>query len=226
MVAIRCNCAARSSWGDQEVLFVSAPSDRRWYWRSRVFERYDGGNWTPSATLRVADFEPPLEVQYDAASLGDARASVTQTFTIANTGLRLIHTAPQPLTVDVEGRIDPAPHRRDRAAADGCVGHTAAPRAGAGAPATPPVSQVSIATADQLRQAGDSYPAWISNPDDPNLYVSSTISPRVLQYWPTPSPSRAALPTITIVPGQSKAGCDRTSVITNASRRRPTASTR
>lgn len=42
--------------GDQIIMFIDAPQEQRLYWRSRVFERYSDGRWTPSATLRISDF--------------------------------------------------------------------------------------------------------------------------------------------------------------------------
>ncbi|MGB1288794.1 MAG: hypothetical protein ACPG7F_19830, partial [Aggregatilineales bacterium] len=45
--------------GDGIILYASAPNDRRYYWRSRVFEGYNNGSWSSTASLRVTDTSSP-----------------------------------------------------------------------------------------------------------------------------------------------------------------------
>jgi hypothetical protein len=46
--------------GDQVILLVDATTDYRYYWKSRVFERYVNGRWSPSATRSVPYLVEPL----------------------------------------------------------------------------------------------------------------------------------------------------------------------
>src|SRR5690606_4231739 len=90
--------------GDQIIMLIDAPVENRYYWRSRVFERYNDGHWQPSATRRVPDLTPPMSIiQPQGGDLG--RININQTITM-NSPSRLIYTAPQPLSVSVGGRID------------------------------------------------------------------------------------------------------------------------
>jgi transglutaminase-like putative cysteine protease len=165
--------------GDQPVLFVSAPNDRRWYWRSRVFERYDTGQWTPSSTWRVTDATAPIDLILSQEYVGDRRIAVTQTFTIGSGGSRLIYAAPQPQSIDLSGRVDLV--RLNESAGDSSPVNISVARPlrvleqGTRYNVT---SLISVATADELRSAGTDYPQWVINP---NTYVGMSLSPRVVQ---------------------------------------------
>ncbi|XWX04531.1 transglutaminaseTgpA domain-containing protein [Aggregatilineales bacterium SYSU G02658] len=165
--------------GDQPVMFVQAPTDRRWYWRSRVFERYEVGRWSPSATWRVTDATIPIELLLSAEYLGTARVPVVQHFTVGNGGARLVYGAPQPKTFSLTGRIDLA--RLDEELGDASPVNMSVIRplrvleTGATYTVT---SMVSVATADQLRAAGTDYPEWAINP---NTFLGTALSPRVVQ---------------------------------------------
>lgn len=162
--------------GNQTVMLVSVPNDgRRYYWRSRVFERYDGGQWAPSANLRVPDLTPPIEILVNNELVGQKRRPVEQIFTLAIRS-RLLYTAPQPLSINLAGRIDlryidepintlmnVSVIRPDRVQERG-TSYVA-------------LSSMSDATAFDLRAAGVNYPAWVANP---NLVVG-TVSPAVEQ---------------------------------------------
>ncbi len=94
--------------GDQVVMLVSVQpesSERRWYWRSRVFDNYAGSTWTSAATTRLTDPEAPFQVIQQPFFEG-ARTPVLQTFTIAMNASRLIYTLPQPDRVDLATRTD------------------------------------------------------------------------------------------------------------------------
>lgn len=162
--------------GDQTVMLVSAPNDgRRYYWRSRVFERYDGGQWAPSANLRVPDLVPPIEILVNNELIGQKRRAVEQTFTLAIRS-RLLYTAPQPLSLSLSGRIDLryidepintlmniSVIRPDKVQERG-ASYTV-------------ISSMSDATAFDLRSAGVNYPMWVANP---NL-MAGPVSPAVEQ---------------------------------------------
>ncbi|MCA9914861.1 MAG: hypothetical protein KC496_16020, partial [Anaerolineae bacterium] len=151
--------------GDQEILFVDAPTEYRYYWRSRVFERYVDGRWSPSATRRVPDLSPPLSIIMPAGSEG-GRVTVSQTFTMGIPS-RLIYTAPQPLSVSLPGRIDLLRTAGDQddpnsAMNISVIRPTQVIDRGESYTA---LSAISVASADQLRSAGTDYPEWVANPN-------------------------------------------------------------
>lgn len=168
--------------GDQPILFVNAPNNpnMRYYWRSRVFERYDAGQWLPSSTWRVTDRTPPLEILLNEALIGRERVAITQTFTIANGGSRLLYALAQPSQISVGGRVDVV--RVDESLEDLSPMNVSVMRPlrvlerGESYNA---VSLVSTATADQLRNAGTTYPEWVSNP---NAFIGLSVSQRVVQF--------------------------------------------
>ncbi len=152
--------------GEQTVFYVEAPQDRRYYWRSRVFERYDNGRWQPAAEYRVVDRTAPLDINWDQEVMGAARQRIAQTFTVAMSGTRLIYAAPQPASVSVAGQTD--------------IRRTL-PMLEAESPMNVSVirplnvlsrgteytveSLVSTATAFELRAAGTDYPDWVRDPN-------------------------------------------------------------
>lgn len=172
------NLSGAISLGDQVVMRVSAPTDRRYYWRSRVFERYANGRWSPSATLRVPDFNPPLDIITDDETLGAARVTVAQTFTIGDAPSRLFYTAPQPVQISGAGRIDLSYTRENVSPQPMNVSVIRPANVLRPNDTYQVISMVSVATANQLRQAGTSYPEWVVNP---NTFVGAGVSPRVTQ---------------------------------------------
>lgn len=164
------------SLGDEVVFTVDAPpSTQRYYWRSRVFERYADGQWSPSADLRITDRTAPLEVAMNREVIGGGRQSVRQRFTVGASSTRIYYAAPQPQRIDGTGRIDLI--YTDKPAATSMNVSVIRPlkllRRG---DAYTVDSLVSTATADELRRASANYPAWVSGP---NLYVG-VRNPRVL----------------------------------------------
>ncbi len=163
--------------GEQVVLLVEAPNvGHRYYWRSRVFERYEEGQWSPSASLRVTDTNLPLDVKQNEQTLGLARQPIEQRFTIGTNSSRLYHVAQQPDIVNATGQIDlsyidePANNLMNISV----MRPLQVLRRGDTYTAT---SQLSVATADQLRSAPTNYPEWVTGA---NLYVGN-VSGRVLQ---------------------------------------------
>jgi transglutaminase-like putative cysteine protease len=171
------NLSGAIKLGDFPVLYVQAPPDRRYYWRSRVFERYDFGQWSPSATWRITDNVPPIDLILSEAIVGQARQTVAQTFTIVTNSTSLIYAAAQPSQISVNGRIDVT--RVDESLGELSPMNVSVIRPlrvlEVGASYTA-VSLVSNATPDQLRAAGTDYPEWVRNP---NLFVGSFLSERV-----------------------------------------------
>jgi hypothetical protein len=166
--------------GDQPILFVQAPNDgRRYYWRSRVFERYENGQWSPSSTWRITDGNAPINLNLAPEFIGTQRQPVSHTFTVATIASRLLYSTGQPQTFDTTGRVDLL--RLDENLGENSpmnVSVVRPLRALEPGMSFTSVGLVSTATADQLRSAGTNYPQWVTNPNT----FSGTISPRVIEF--------------------------------------------
>lgn len=146
--------------GDQEVLIVQAPTDRRYYWRSRVFDTYELGQWSSGASIRLTTPQSPLSIVLEADR---AREAVEQLHTVAMRSTRLVYGAPQLQSVDLATRTYLSYIYQN---VDASPMNVSAVR-----PIQPLVrgeqytvtSLMSIATADELRAAGTAYPDWIIN---------------------------------------------------------------
>ncbi|MCB9461801.1 MAG: hypothetical protein H6670_19280 [Anaerolineaceae bacterium] len=164
--------------GDQIIFLVNVPNDgTRYYWRSRVFEHYSNGRWLPSATLRVSDFSPPLDINYDPNIVGSSRRPLNQTFTISSAPSRIIHTAPQPVEVSIEGRMDLLRTQGEDPNSPVNLSVIRPRRVLNPGDTYTATSLLSTATAFDLRAAGTSYPEWVSVP---NAQMPQGISPRVV----------------------------------------------
>jgi transglutaminase-like putative cysteine protease len=172
--------------GNQTVLLVTAPPGRRYYWRSRVFDTYEGGRWLPAADTRLTDPQSPLSVLHEPYVAG-ARTPVSQTFTIGERASRLVYTAPQTLSVDMPTRTDLRyigsddrfvnPERGSgdvKAMNISVIRPVRVLRPGESYAAT---SLISTASASQLRAAPAVYPQWVR---DLYLYVSPSVSGRTI----------------------------------------------
>jgi transglutaminase-like putative cysteine protease len=161
--------------GDDTVFLVQAPANRRYYWRSRVFDTYEGGTWTPAADTRLTDNIAPTDLLILPSS---AREAIDQTFTIKLNGSRLVYTAPQPYTVNLPTRTDllyTAPEGDpSREMSVSVIRPTQVLRADSTYTAT---SFMSTATATQLRSAGTEYPSWIRGL---YFYVSPSVTQRTI----------------------------------------------
>ncbi len=162
------NLSGAISLGDDLVFTVEAPlGSQRYYWRSRVFERYTESQWSPSADLRVTDRSPPVSLLMNSEVIGGSRQRIRQRFTIGTASSRIFYAAPQPESFDREGRIDLIYTDRpeNRSMNVSVARPLKALRRGESYLAT---SQISVATAAELRSAPAVYPDWVSSP---NLYV-------------------------------------------------------
>lgn len=160
--------------GEQTVLLVSAPPGRRYYWRSRVFDTYENGRWTPAADIRLTDEQTPLAIVSPPETLA-ARDMVQQQFTIALNASRLIYTAPQPVQVDLPTRTD-LRYTTDREGMNiSVIRPIRALERGTSYTAT---SLMSSASAAQLRAAGNAYPGWVT---DLYLQVATSTTDRTRQ---------------------------------------------
>src|SRR5690606_13185861 len=159
--------------GDQVVFLASAPNNRRYYWRSRVFDNYDSGRWSSAAGIRLTDPEPPLDIVQDTLST-TARVPVQQQFTMGLSASRLVYAAPQPLRIDLATRSDLS-YATDQSMIMSVIRPMRVLYEGETYTAT---SMMSNATADQLRQAGTDYPQWVRDTYSP--YFPS-VSGRTIQ---------------------------------------------
>ena len=160
--------------GNQVVMQVQAPPGRRYYWRSRVFDTYDNGNWTSQRTQSIPGTEDPFTISQPPDER-NARTPVQQTYTMALNASRLVYAAPQPsqinLSVDADIRFTNAPQEDINL-------YVARPASVLERGDTYTVtSQMSTATAEQLRAAGDNYPQWVR---DTQLYVPGSVTGRTL----------------------------------------------
>ena len=162
--------------GEEVVFTVDAPpSTQRYYWRSRVYERYADGQWSPSADLRITDRSAPVEVAMNREVIGGGRKSVRQRFTVGASSTRIYYAAPQPQRIDGVGKIDLI--YTDMPAATSMNVSVIRPLKLLRRGDTYTVnSLVSTASADDLRRTSADYPEWVSGP---NLYVGIR-NPRVL----------------------------------------------
>lgn len=162
------NLSGAISLGDDVVFTVDAPpAPHRYYWRSRVYERYTHGQWSPSADLRITDRSPPLEVTMNREVIGARRESVRQRFTVGTANSRIIYAAPQPHMIDRDGRIDLIfTDKPDNTSMNvSVIRPLKVMRRGETYTVD---SLVSVASATELRRASTEYPEWVSGA---NLYI-------------------------------------------------------
>lgn len=162
--------------GDQVIMLIAAPAEQRYYWRSRVFERYSDGRWVPSATRRVPDLTAPLTILQPAG--GDlGRININQTITM-NSPSRLIYSAPQPLSVSVGGRIDLLRTNGDQEDANSPMNVSVIrpERVIERGQSYTVTSAMTVASAFDLRAAGTTYPDWVLNPSANAVGVTGRVA--------------------------------------------------
>jgi transglutaminase-like putative cysteine protease len=155
--------------GEQIVFVVSAPAQHRYYWRSRVFDIYEGGRWSPAVEKRLNTPSSLLEINYSPDSLG-ARELVRQEFTMGLNASRLVYAAPQPFQVNLPTRTDlryVGPDEETRWMNISVIRPTRVLYRGDTYTAT---SLVSTATAPQLRGASTLYPDWVRQ-----IYIDAAL---------------------------------------------------
>jgi transglutaminase-like putative cysteine protease len=148
---------------------VSAPPGRRYYWRSRIFDIYERGRWTPAADNRLNYPDAPLELNLGSEIAGSAREPVEQEFTIGLNASRLVYAAPQPLRIDLPTRTDLRYIDSDTKVMNvSVIRPMKVLYRGESYTAT---SLLSTATADQLRATSTDYPRWVRD-----LYLPLSMS--------------------------------------------------
>lgn len=153
---------------DTPVLDVYAPSDKRFYWRGVVYDRYTGSSWLNSDSESVqleAWAEPNLETY-------SAREIVTQTVVLYLPVNTLIFAAPQPVRVGVAARADV----RTNASGAAEVSQLITARTMRKSASYQVASSLSIADPEKLRTAGTTYPPSIR---DRYLQLPDSLPPSV-----------------------------------------------
>jgi len=138
---------------DTPVLDVYAPSDKRFYWRGVVYDRYTGSSWINSDSESVqleAWAEPRLETY-------SAREIVTQTVVLFLPVNTLIFAAPQPVRVSMAARADV----RTNTSGTAEVSQLISARTMRKNASYQVISSLSIADTEKLRTAGTAYPPSI-----------------------------------------------------------------
>lgn len=137
----------------------------RYYWRDRVYDHYENGNWTGSYD--------GLEVWGDSnqtdAVLG--RSSTEFLFTV-QTDTVLLHSASQPMVLNRSAELSFAPNEDGTQDLDALFARS---------PVLPGesydvVASIAVPTANQLREAGLNYPAWVT---ERYLQLPADFSPQM-----------------------------------------------
>jgi transglutaminase-like putative cysteine protease len=156
---------------DAAIMTVEAPprvvAGVRYYWRDRVYDYYDGRNWTStmstSESLSPDDSDPKLP---------EYQGRVTEEFTIQTSQpIQTLHTPSQPvwisrpveakLAINPDGTVDFGVLKVDSFLRPGDIYKVKA--------------SLASATIEQLRQAGTDYPDWIKTR---YLQLPDTVTPR------------------------------------------------
>jgi transglutaminase-like putative cysteine protease len=90
------NMGGPISLSNTTVMYVYAPAGYRYYWRSRIFDTYDSGEWSTTSEARKSS-----EFGIVGAEQGTdyaLRRSVTQKFELLMRASRLVYAAPQPVS--------------------------------------------------------------------------------------------------------------------------------
>jgi len=136
------------------VLQVRAPEGH--YWRALVLDRYTGNAWADTTPSTLLSMDSGADLS--SASAYASRKAITETVTLLRNDQRLLFVAADPLRIDFPTRVQalPIPGGQEvssiyaRFALDRGEGYVA-------------VSSVSTADVESLRQAGRSYPAWVTD---------------------------------------------------------------
>jgi transglutaminase-like putative cysteine protease len=148
------------------------PTGARYYWRARVYDVYENGQWKSSLDATRTEDPDTYDLKYPVEpNRGPQLFSFTFT---TNSPVATLFTAPQPVWVSRPAKVELATNP------DGTVdlgAFRASPtlRAGETYTARSSLSDVSIA---QMREAGTNYPDWVKQR---YLELPPEITPRTLQ---------------------------------------------
>lgn len=149
--------------GNDTIMWVNAEEGR--YWRGAVYEQYDGTGWQNTgelSTIVAVDKDLPREEEYE------LRRLISQTMMPNWSGVGQIFGLGQPVDVDVPVEVQYSFAYADQAERqDPFSGPAIVSLIKSRIPLSRDrpytvVSSVSTADVDSLRQAGDEYPAWVT----------------------------------------------------------------
>lgn len=142
------------------------PTTNRLYWRSTAFDTYDGRGWEHQRRLQASKNDEGMRF-----NPGDynARQDVTQQFEMFIRASSLVHILAEPRSVDdivVQAELNCVDPNTTNCVNEGRESDIAIIRA-----RTPlrsgddysAVSSISVATAEQLQNAGTAYPTWVTD---------------------------------------------------------------
>jgi transglutaminase-like putative cysteine protease len=141
---------------DTPVMDVYAPLGPRYYWRSKVFDTFDGRTWT---TVNDARLGSEFGVLYYEDASYKLRRNVRQRFEIHIPASRLVYSAPQPSSVSLPVIFDVL--YIDRSQERGTVNELRAESLLHDGDSYEAISSVSYADETSLRAAGTDYPGWV-----------------------------------------------------------------
>lgn len=146
---------------DETVMYVYAPDDYHYYWRSRVFDTYDDGEWTTTSEGRkTSDFGllgSEMDIEYV------SRRTVVQRYQLLMRVTRLVYAAGQPesfTSLPISFDVDYTDPDEPDYVSVKLVRSQEILEAGAAYQAT---SSVSIADEQSLRAATTDYPVWVTD---------------------------------------------------------------
>ncbi len=152
--------------GEDPVLSVRVPAgDIRYYWRSTVFDTYDGRGWEHQRSVRA--YKDSEGMRFNIGTY-TSRRDITQDITLYISASSLLYAAPQPQyihDVAVEAELNCI------LGGSNCVRESEQADVALIRARTPLrendrytiTSSMSVATADELRSAGTDYPDWVAN---------------------------------------------------------------
>jgi transglutaminase-like putative cysteine protease len=146
----------------EQVIFSAAappaPNNRRYYWRGRVFDTYEYGKWDNGADIRLTTPTAPFIATLEP---DNARVPIQVQFTVGARSMRLVHSVPQLLRVDLATRSYIRYITPDAPDSPMNVSAVRPFRVLQRDETYTATGLFSVATADQLRAAGTAYPTWI-----------------------------------------------------------------
>lgn len=159
--------------GDTPVF--DAVTDEGRYWRGIVYDQYTGRGWVNTATSVTTLAEEDERLNAIDFSL---REPMTQTIRVLQSGITQLHTLPQPIDVDVPSRaqFSPIPETTQSGETPLNVSMLQSRRPLKAGDSYTAISSMSVADVQSLRQAGTTYPGWVT---DKYLQLPDSLPQRV-----------------------------------------------
>lgn len=159
---------------DSEIMTIDAPSRPtagvRYYWRARVYDQYEGGQWLSSPTsFEAFSSEEETPLPFPAF---EGRWEADFEFT-AKTPMATLYTVPQPLWISRPAEAELMYNSDDTIDLASVVAETIV-RSGEQYRVRASLTNVTVS---ELQQTGDVYPAWVT---ERYLEIPASITPRTL----------------------------------------------